>query len=70
MPQDKAGAQSLRHNVKKREVTTMMTPSLLIFILGLGVLGVAVATALHDTWWLQRKAKKTSEPQEFLREAA
>jgi len=26
--------------------------------LGLSVLGLAVATALHDTWWTQRKAKK------------
>ncbi|MCS6925644.1 MAG: hypothetical protein NZ578_07060 [Candidatus Binatia bacterium] len=42
-------------------------------IVGLCVLGLAVATAIHDTWWLQRQAKKTAErpaPPPDLPEAA
>jgi hypothetical protein len=28
--------------------------------LGLGILGLAVATAIHDTWWEKRREKKAS----------
>jgi len=48
----------------------MITPEMGIFLLGLGVLGLAVATAIHDTWWLQRKTKEAAEDQDSLREAA
>jgi hypothetical protein len=48
-------AQALRRNVNDREVTTMIAPAKGILLLGLGVLIFAVATAIHDTWWLQRK---------------
>ena len=48
----------------------MITLPMGILLFGLGVLGLAVATAIHDTWWLQRKIKEAAENQEFLREAA
>ena len=48
----------------------MITPAVGIFLLGLGVLGLAVATAIHDTWWLQRKVEEAAHHQESLREAA
>ncbi len=48
----------------------MITPALGIFLLGLSVLGLAVATAIHDTWRLRRETKKTADHQESLREAA
>ena len=41
-----------------------------ILLLGLGVLGLAVVTAVHDTWWLQRKTQKPTDCQDSLREAA
>jgi hypothetical protein len=53
-----------------REVMVMITSAVGILLFGLGVLGLAIATAVHDTWWLQRKMKKTIEHQESLREAA
>lgn len=35
----------------------------LVVGLGLCVLALAVVTAIHDTWWAQRKAKtETTEP--------
>ena len=48
----------------------MITLPMGILLLGLGVLGLAVVTAIHDTWQLERKAKKTIEHEECLREAA
>ena len=48
----------------------MITLPMGILLLGLGVLGLAVATAIHDTWWLQRKVKEAADSQESLREAA
>ena len=36
----------------------MITLPMGILLLGLGVLGLAVATAIHDTWWLQRKVEE------------
>jgi hypothetical protein len=48
----------------------MITSAVGILLIGLGVLGLAVATAIHDTWWLQRKVKEAADGQEFLREAA
>ena len=59
-----------RRNINDREVMAMITPALGIFLLGLGVLGLAVATAIHDTWRLRRETKKTADHQESLREAA
>ncbi|MBI3248332.1 MAG: hypothetical protein HYZ50_17650 [Deltaproteobacteria bacterium] len=41
-----------------------------ILLLGLGILGLGVATAIYDTWWLQRKVKQAADGQESLREAA
>jgi hypothetical protein len=41
-----------------------------ILLLGFGVLGLAIATAIHDTWWLQRKAKKAVDGQESFLKAA
>jgi hypothetical protein len=60
----------LKQNINDREVTTMITPALGILLLGLGVLGLAVATAIHDTWWLQRKEKEVADYQDSFREAA
>lgn len=48
----------------------MITLPMGILLLGLGVLGLAVATAIHDTWWLQRKVKQVVDRQESFREAA
>ena len=48
----------------------MITLPMGILLLGLGVLGLAVATAIHDTWWLQRKTKEAADGQDSLREAA
>jgi hypothetical protein len=48
----------------------MITPAMGILLLGLGVLGLAVATAIHDSWRLQRQTEKTTDHQESLREAA
>ena len=48
----------------------MITLPMGILLLGLGVLGLAIATAIHDTWWRQRHAKKTVDRQDFLRKAA
>lgn len=48
----------------------MITPAMGMLLLGLGVSGLAVATAIHDTWWLQRKTEKPADHQESLREAA
>ena len=62
--------QVLKWNVNDREVMAMITLPMGILLLGLGVLGLAVATAIHDTWWLQRKTKKAADGQESLREAA
>src|SRR2546422_11369179 len=33
----------------------------LVFALGLCILGLAVATAIHDTWWETRQGKKTTD---------
>lgn len=33
----------------------------MVIVLGLCVLGLAVATAVHDTWWEKRKEKKASD---------
>jgi len=30
----------------------------MVIVLGLCVLGLVVATAIHDTWWEKRKTKK------------
>jgi hypothetical protein len=62
--------QDLKWNVNDKEVTTMITLPMGILLFGLCVLGLAVATAVHDTWWLQRKTKKLTDCQESLREAA
>lgn len=48
----------------------MITLQMEILLLGLGVLGLAIAIAIHDTWWLQQTAKKTIDHQDSLREAA
>jgi hypothetical protein len=48
----------------------MITLPMGILLFGLCVLGLAVATAIHDTWWLRRKTKKAADRQDFLREAA
>ena len=48
----------------------MITPGMGMLLLGLGILGLAIVTAIHDTWWLQQKTKKATEHQDFLREAA
>ena len=48
----------------------MIILSMGLLFLGLSVLGLAVATAIHDAWWLQRKTKKTTEHQDSLRKAA
>jgi len=48
----------------------MITPGMGMLLLGLGILGLAIVTAIHDTWWLQRKTRKATEHQDFLREAA
>lgn len=48
----------------------MITLPMTILLLGFCVLGLAVATAIHDTWWLQQKEKETADHQESLREAA
>jgi hypothetical protein len=63
-------SQTLKWNISDREVTTMVTLPTGILLLGLGVLGLAVATAIHDTWWLQRQVKETADSQESLRKAA
>lgn len=33
----------------------------MVFVLGLSILGLAVATAIHDPWWENRQAKKTTD---------
>ena len=33
----------------------------LVFALGLCILGLAVATAIHDTWWEKRQGQKTTD---------
>ena len=43
----------------------MITLPMGILLFGLGVLGLAVATAIHDTWWLQRKIKEVADHQDF-----
>ena len=48
----------------------MITLPMGILLFGLCVLGLAVATAIHDTWWLKRKTKEAAENRDFLREAA
>ena len=48
----------------------MITPGMGMLLLGLGILGLAIVTAIHDTWWLQRKPKETADGQEPLRQAA
>jgi len=62
--------QVLKWNVNDREVTAMITLPMGILLFGLGVLGLAVATAIHDTRWLQRKTKQAADRQDSLREAA
>jgi len=62
--------QALRRNANDKEVIVMITPGMGMLLLGLGILGLAIVTAIHDTWWLQRKTKKATEHQDFLREAA
>lgn len=63
-------AQALKRNVNNREVIAVITLPIGIFLLGLGVLGLAVVTAIHDTRWLRRKTEKTVDHQDSLREAA
>lgn len=48
----------------------MITPALGILLLGLGVLGLAIATAIHDARWLQRKTKQAADRQESFLKAA
>jgi hypothetical protein len=45
------------------DLTADFAPLLLgmVFALGLCILGLAVATALHDTWWANRQDKKTKD---------
>lgn len=61
---------ALRQNADDREAAAMITLPMGILLFWLGVLGLAVATAIHDAWWLRRKTKKTIDRQESLREAA
>lgn len=35
-----------------------------LLLFGLCVLGVAVATAVYDTWWLRRKTEEAAEETE------
>ena len=63
-------AQALRRNVNDKEVMAMITPEMGILLLGFCVLGLAVAAAIYDTWWLQRKTKETTDHQDSSREAA
>ena len=48
----------------------MITPAMGILLFALGVLGLGVVTAIHDTLWLQQKKEKSINGQESLREAA
>jgi len=48
----------------------MITPAIGIFLFGLGILGLAVGTAIHDAWQLRRTTEKPADPRESLREAA
>ena len=48
----------------------MITLPMGILLFGLSVLGLAVMTAIHDAWWLQRKTKNTIERQDSLSQAA
>ena len=57
-------------NVNNKEVTAMITLPMGIIFFGLGVLGLAVVTAIYDTWRLQRKARNTVERQDALSKAA
>jgi hypothetical protein len=34
----------------------------IMWIVGLGLLGLAVLTALHDTWWEPHKAQQATAP--------
>jgi hypothetical protein len=54
------------------DLTADMAPglSVMVFALGLGVIGLAIAAALHDTWWVPRQAKKAADRQESLPKAA
>lgn len=54
----------LRHHVNDREVTAMSTLPGGLLLFGLCVLGVAVATAVYDTWWLRRKTEEAAEETE------
>lgn len=42
----------------------MSTLPMALLLFGVGILGVAVATALYDTWWLRRKAEEAPEETE------
>ena len=45
------------------DVTATFAPLFfgLVFALGLCVLGLAIATAIHDTWWEKRQGQKTKD---------
>jgi hypothetical protein len=53
-------------------MTADFAPLFTGMIIGVGffILGLAVALAIHDTWWTQQKAKKiTDEPVPLLKAA-
>jgi hypothetical protein len=54
------------------DLTAEVAPvlSVMVMALGLGVLGLAIAAALHDTWWEPRKAKKAADRQASFPKAA
>jgi len=45
------------------DMTADFAPLLVGMVVGLGlcVLGLVFAIGVHDTWWAQRKAKKTAD---------
>ena len=54
------------------DLTADLAPLLvgLWVLLGLCVLGLTVVTAIHDTWWEPRKARKAADRPDSLSKAA
>lgn len=72
---DTSGEGRSRHRCLQQDInngkeTIRVTLPMGIVLLGFCVLGLAVATGIADTWWLQRRAKQAAEDQESFRKAA